>query len=60
MSPSNPARVRVCRDRCEVCNTVLITRPVRTRRRCSEHLDQLDLIPNPRTTRKSGPKEGTR
>jgi hypothetical protein len=36
---------RVCRDRCEVCNAVIEQRPEPKRRRCSDHLDQLVLIP---------------
>jgi hypothetical protein len=32
-------------DRCEVCNRVIAERPVRNRRRCADHLDQLVLVP---------------
>ncbi len=40
MNPNIPARS----DRCEVCNRVIGQRPVRNRRRCAEHLDQLVLV----------------
>ncbi|MGQ0480585.1 MAG: hypothetical protein ACT4O0_06085 [Pseudonocardia sp.] len=51
-------RVRACRDRCEVCRSVIEHRPVATRRRCADHLDQLVLVPaalvrNKSTSRKS-------
>lgn len=36
---------RACRDRCEVCDVVIEQRPDPNRRRCTDHLDQLDLIP---------------
>jgi hypothetical protein len=36
---------RVCRDRCEVCNAVIEQRPQPKQRRCSDHLDQLVLVP---------------
>lgn len=32
-------------DRCEVCHRTLAARPDPKRRRCAEHLDQLDLFP---------------
>lgn len=47
-------RVRACRDRCEVCNQVLVTRPVPDRRRCAEHLDQLFLVPALLTKKRKG------
>jgi hypothetical protein len=57
-------RLRACRDRCEVCNTVIEHRPVADRRRCADHLDQLGLLPaaqlraaNRKTTDR---EEGTR
>ncbi len=42
---ANSGRLRACRDRCEVCNTVIEHRPMATRRRCADHLDQLVLVP---------------
>lgn len=45
MSTNNSGRMRACRDRCEVCNTVIEHRPVANRRRCADHLDQLVLVP---------------
>lgn len=33
------------KDRCEVCGQVLAERPVATRRRCRDHLDQRALFP---------------
>lgn len=59
-------RLRACRDRCEVCNTVLVQRPVANRRRCADHLDQLVLVQaalvrkNNSKNRKSSPGEGSR
>jgi hypothetical protein len=41
----NGGRVRACRDRCEVCDAVIVSRPVANRRRCADHLDQLALVP---------------
>lgn len=38
-------RLRACRDRCEVCNTVIEHRPVAKSRRCADHLAQLVLLP---------------
>jgi hypothetical protein len=65
MSPSSQGggRLKACRDRCEVCNTVLIERPVANRRRCADHLDQLVLIPDPlvrKSARTTGQEEGSR
>ncbi len=63
---NSSGRLRACRDRCEVCNTVIEHRPVANRRRCADHLDQLVLVPvalvrttKTKTTRKTG-EEGTR
>jgi hypothetical protein len=42
---NNTGRARACRDRCEVCDVVIVQRPVPNRRRCAEHLDQLVLVP---------------
>lgn len=42
---ANSGRLRACRDRCEVCNTVIEHRLVSNRRRCADHLDQLVLVP---------------
>jgi hypothetical protein len=42
---SNGKRARVCRDRCEVCDVVIVSRPVANRRRCVDHVDQLALVP---------------
>ena len=56
--------VKACRDRCEVCNTVIEHRPVANRRRCGDHLDQLVLMPaalvRKTNNRKSGSGEGSR
>jgi hypothetical protein len=41
----NSGRPRACRDRCEVCDAVIVQRPVPNRRRCAEHLDQMVLVP---------------
>jgi hypothetical protein len=41
----NSGRPRACRDRCEVCDVVILQRPVPSRRRCGDHLDQLVLVP---------------
>jgi hypothetical protein len=52
-------QARACRDRCEVCDAVLLQRPVANRRRCGDHLDQLALVPVTalrRPGRKSGGK----
>lgn len=48
--------VRACRDRCEVCRSVIEHRPVANRRRCADHLDQLVLVPVAlvRKTKKNG------
>ena len=35
----------VMRDRCEVCHRVIELRPVKTLRRCADHVDQLALVP---------------
>ncbi|MGI8815066.1 MAG: hypothetical protein ACR2G2_07235 [Pseudonocardia sp.] len=62
---NSSGRLRACRDRCEVCNTVIEHRPVANRRRCADHLDQLVLVPaaalvrKAKTVRKTG-EEGTR
>jgi hypothetical protein len=45
MTTHKDGRLRACRDRCEVCDVVLTTRPVPSRRRCADHLDQLVLLP---------------
>jgi hypothetical protein len=45
-----------CRDRCEVCGVVLVSRPVASRRRCAEHLDQLVLVPLAAIKKKSSKK----
>jgi hypothetical protein len=42
--PHHPRR-QALRDRCEVCDAVITQRPVPTRRRCADHLDQLVLLP---------------
>jgi hypothetical protein len=56
--------VKACRDRCEVCNTVIEHRPVANRRRCADHLDQLALVPvalvRKAKNSRSGSGEGTR
>ncbi len=57
---SNAGRLRACRDRCEVCNTVLVQRPVANRRRCADHLDQLVLVPASAITKNRKRKEGFR
>jgi hypothetical protein len=38
-------RVRPGRDRCEVCDVVILRRPVSNRRRCPDHVNQLVLVP---------------
>jgi len=32
-------------DRCEVCHRVIEARPIKTLRRCGDHVDQLALVP---------------
>lgn len=54
MSSGRRGAARVCRDRCEVCDAVIEHRPDPKRRRCADHLDQLDLIPLSRV-RAAGP-----
>jgi hypothetical protein len=53
----NGGRARVCRDRCEVCDAVIVARPVANRRRCADHLDQLALVPLT-SVRRPGRKSG--
>ena len=41
----NGGRGRVSQDRYGVCDVVIIDRPVSSRRRCADHLNQLVLVP---------------
>lgn len=57
----NRGRGRVSQDWCEVCDVVIIDRPVPSRRRCADHLNQLVLVPlsairnnQPKTERRDG------
>lgn len=54
----NAGPVKACRDRCEVCNTVIEHRPVTNRRRCADHLDQLVLVPAAMVRRSTKNKPG--
>ncbi len=45
MTTTKNARLRALRDRCEVCDGVIVARPVANRRRCVDHVDQLALVP---------------
>ena len=60
MTATSSGRLRACRDRCEVCNTVLVQRPVANRRRCADHLDQLVLVHVKAITKNRKRKEGSR
>lgn len=42
---SGASQVPVARDRCEVCQRVIVQRPDQRKRRCAEHVHDLALFP---------------